>query len=579
MTNQAIADLFERIADLLAIRGDNIHRILAYRKGAEAVRSAPQPVAELAAAGALTELPGIGATLAEKIGELVATGSLEFYNRLSAELPPSLVELLRVEGMGPKRVKLVYDRLGVTTLDGLRQAAEGGQLAALPGLGEKSAAAILANLRALERHGDGRVLLGAAWPLAHQIRDFLAGLPGVQQTAVAGSVRRMRETIGDLDLLVALDDGVDPAPIMRAFASLPMVEAVSGQGPTKTHVTLQNGMGADLRVLPTRNWGALLAYFTGSQAHNVRLRELAQKQGLSLNEYGFTRLATGEQILCPDEATVYATLGLPYIPPELREDRGEIEAAQRGRLPALVETGQIVADLHMHSTWSDGRASILEMAQTARARGLRTIVITDHSRSLGVANGLSIERLLEQAAEVRAVDDQMGPDFHVLHGTEMEIKADGSLDYPDEVLAQLDFVIASLHTGLKQPREQVTRRALAAIDNPHVDLLAHPTGRLLPERDGADLDMTAVSMAAAANGTFLEINCNPRRLDLSDVHARRAAELGVRLAINTDAHRPEDFDYLPFGVATARRAWVTAGQVVNTWSFERLLAHTHRHAA
>jgi DNA polymerase (family 10) len=377
----------------------------------------------------------------------------------------------------------------------------------------------------------------------------------------------MRESIGDIDLLVAADDS---APIMAHFCQMPLVESVSLSGTTKSSVILRSGLQVDLRVLPAERWGTLLSYFTGSKDHNVRLRELALKQGLSLNEHAFTPVGGGDEILCATEEMIYERLGLPYIPPSLREDRGEIEAAQRGELPQLVTINDLQTDLHLHTTWSDGKMGVLEMARAAKARGFRYIAVTDHSVSLGIANGLSVERLREQAAEIKRANEMMGEDFTILHGTEMEIKADGSLDYPDEVLAELDWVIASLHTSLSQPRAQVTERLLNAIRNPHVDMIGHPTGRLLPDRGGADLDMEAIFQAAAKTGTILEINANPRRLDLRDNHIRRALELGVKLAINCDAHHADQFDLLHYGVATAQRGWATAEQIVNCWPLEKL---------
>jgi DNA polymerase (family 10) len=562
MKNREVVELFSRVADMLAIRGDQIHRILAYRKAAESIEALGRDVNVIFAEGKLTDIPGIGDTLAAKIEEMLTTGRLAFYDKLAQEIPPGLVDMLRVEGLGPKRVKQLYETLNVTTLDELTTAARAGKLRDLPGMGAKSEAKILAGIEALARHGDNRVSLGVAWPIAQMMLDELAKLPGVTAAAVGGSLRRMRDTIGDIDLLVAADDA---GPIMDRFAALENVESVAGRGPTKTNVVLLNGLGVDLRVLPAARWGTLLNYFTGSQAHNVKLREMALKKGLSLNEHAFTPLDGGPEILCATEEEVYARLGLPFIPPCLREDRGEIEAALAGRLPSLVQLDDIRTDLHMHTHWSDGALSVLEMARAARDAGLQAVAITDHSVSLGVANGLSVERLRQQAAEVRAANDALGPDFRVLHGTEMEIRADGTLDYPDEVLAELDFVIASLHTGLNQPREQATTRLLNAIRNPHVDMIAHPTGRLLPDRAGADLDIDAVLAAAAETGTILEINAHPARLDLRDSHVRRAVELGVRIAINTDAHRPGEFDNRRYGVATAQRGWATAADVVNTW--------------
>lgn len=569
MRNREIADTFATVADMLAIRGDQIHRVLAYRRAAESISDLGRDIHQVYEAGALTEIPGIGKTLADKIEEMLTTGKLEFFERLSQEVPPTLVEMLRVEGLGPKRVKQIYDSLGITTLDELTAAAQSGKLRDLPGLGAKSEAKLVAAIEALSRHGDGRTPIGDAWPLAQEILAALADLPGVSKTAVGGSLRRRRETIGDIDLLVA---AAESAHIMDTFVNLPQVESISGHGPTKSSVVLLNGVQVDLRVLPAERWGTLLSYFTGSKNHNVRLRELALKQGLSLNEHAFTPEDGRPEILCPTEEDVYATLGLPYILPTLREDTGEIEAALNGRLPQVVQLADIISDLHMHTTWSDGKLSVMEMAQIAKAQGLRYIVITDHSVSLGIANGLSVERLRAQAAEVRAADEALGPDFRVLHGTEMEIKADGSLDYPDEVLAELDFVIASLHTSLSQPREQVMARLLNALHNPHVDMIAHPTGRLLPDRTGADLDMEVVLETAVSTRTILEINANPERLDLRDSHVRRAIELGAKIAINTDAHHPDHFAFRHFGVAVAQRGWATAGSIVNTWPVEQFLA-------
>lgn len=567
MNNRDVATVFEQIADMLAIRGDSFHRILAYRNAADSIRSLGRDINDLHAAGELQSIPGVGETLAAKIDELLTTGRLGAFDRLAAEIPPALTALLRVEGLGPKKVKTLYDTLGITTLEALKAAASEGKVGTLPGMGKKTEANILAAIDALERHGDGRTPLWKAAPAAEELLAALAEMPGVTRSSVGGSLRRMRETIGDIDLLVA---AADSAAIMERFKKLPQVEAVIGSGPTKTTVQLHNGLQADLRVLPEERWGTLLSYFTGSQAHNIRLRELALKKGLSLNEHAFRPIVDGEitnegEILCATEEEVYAVLGLPFIPVPLREDRGEIEAAQKGKLPRLVQNEDIRGDLQMHTTWSDGKLSVLEMARAAKERGLQYIAITDHSYSLGVTGGLTVERLLEQAEEIRAANEALGPDFRVLHATEMEIRADGTLDFPDEVLAQLDFVAASLHTGLSQSREQVMMRAMAALENPHVDMLAHPTGRLIPDRPGADLDMETLLKAARRTGTIMEVNANPHRLDLRDKHVRLAVELGVKLAINTDAHRAEELDLMPYGVATAQRGWATPDDVVNSW--------------
>lgn len=570
MKNREVVETFNRIADMLAIRGDQIHRVLAYRRAAESIDALGRDLNVVYREGKLTQIPGIGDTLAAKIEEMLTTGKLEFYDKLAKEIPPSLVDMLRVEGLGPKRVKQIYEVLGISTLDDLTAAAREGKLSRLPGMGAKSEAKLLAAIEALAQHGNARIPLGVAWPIALAVLRELAQVNGVTQTAVGGSLRRMKDTIGDIDLLVAADS---PDAAMDRFGTLEIVESVAARGPTRMRVNLHSGLGIDLRVLPAARWGTLLAYFTGSQAHNIKLRELALKRGLSLNEHSFTPLDGRPDILCATEEEVYAQLGLPFIPPTLREDRGEVEAALRGELPSLVAEDAIISDLHMHTKWSDGALSVIELARTAQANGLDAIVVSDHSVSLGVANGLTIARLREQAAEVRAADEAMGPAFRVLHGTEMEIRADGSLDFPDEVLAELDFVIASLHTGLSQPREQVTARLLNAIRNPHVDMIAHPSGRLLPDRAGADLDMDQILAVAAETGTILEINAHPQRLDLRDVEVRRAVEMGIKLAVNTDTHQPGDLDNRHYGVATAQRGWASGRDVVNTWPIEELLAY------
>jgi DNA polymerase (family 10) len=569
MSNQDLAQIFENIADLLQIKGESIHRILAYRNAGETLRELPRELSALQAEGKLTEIPGIGKTLAEKIEEWLTTGRLDFYERLTQEVPPSLLEVLRVNGVGPKRAKLFWEQRGITTLAQLQAAAQAGQLRDLAGMGLKSEQKIIEGIQALSR-GAERIPLGVALPIARAILDDLLTLPQALRGDVAGSLRRFRPTIGDIDLLIASHE---PDPIMARFVARPDVARVLGHGDKKSSIQLLNGAQVDVRVLPPERYGTGLAYFTGSQAHNIRMRELALKQGLSLSEHSFTYTDGREgEILCATEEEVFAVLGLPWIPPELREDKGELEAAQDGSLPTLITQDAIQADLHMHTTWSDGKQSLREMALSAKERGLRYIVITDHSRSLGVANGLSIERLRQQAAEVRALDAEFGAEFHVLHGSEIEIKADGTLDYPDEVLAELDFVIASLHTSLRQPRAEITARLLHAIRNPHVDMIAHPRGQLIPQRDPADLDMDAVFEAALQHQTVLEMNANPSRLDLDAIHARRAGDLGLKLAINTDAHSTSDLDLLSYGIGTARRAWLKAEQIINTWDYARFRA-------
>ena len=573
LSNREMADIFARCADMLQIRGDNIHRVLSYRRAAETIRAVPRDLRVISSEGALTDLSYIGKTIAAKIDEMLETDQLDFYERLKADVPEGLVDIMHINGVGPKKAKLFWEQLDITTVADLQSAAEAGKLAALPGMGAKSQQKILDGIEALSRQ-TGRESIGEALPAAQRILEHLLELPEAQEGALAGSIRRGRETIGDVDILIAGDDS---GPIMQRFVTMENVGRVLGHGPTKSSVELLSGLQVDVRVLEKARWGTALNYFTGSLAHNVKMRQIALDQGFSLNEHALSPvdddkniIESAEKILCDSEEKVYATLGLQYVPPELREDSGEIEAAREGRLPELITRGDIIADLHMHSTWSDGKHSIREMVEACIQRGLRVIAITDHSRSLGIANGLSIERLLAQAAEARELNAEIGGKIEVLAGTEMDIKADGSLDYPDEILAQMDFVIASLHSGLQQKRPQVTERLLNAIRNPHVDMIGHPSARQFPNREGVDADWDAVLAAAKEHDTILEINANPLRLDLKPELARLAKELGVLLAINTDAHQIAHLDLMDYGVTIARRAWIEPEHVVNTWTFERL---------
>jgi len=576
-TNREIADIFETVADMLQIKGENIHRVLAYRNAALSIRDLGRDIHVIAAEGGLEAIPFIGETLAAKIQEMLDTGKLEFYERLAAEIPPGVVEILRINGVGPKKAKLFWQELNITTVTELETAARAGKLRDLAGMGAKSEQKIIEGIEALARQ-TGRQPLGVALPAAQAILDYVMTLPGALEGAIAGSLRRGRPTIGDVDLLVASDDA---APIIDAFVTMESVARVLGHGPKKSSVELHNGLQVDLRVLEKARWGTALNYFTGSQAHNIRMRELALEKKFSLNEHALSPvddqnniIEDAPKILCATEEEVYAMVGLPLIPPELRENTGEIEAAMADKLPNLMTLADIQADLHMHTVWSDGTLSVREMAEEARQRGRKFIVITDHSQYSAIANGLSVERILQQQDEVRQVDAEMQADLRVFHGVEMDIRSDGTLDYPDEVLAKLDFVIASLHFGLRQPREQITARLLNAIRNPHVDLIGHPRGQYIPDREPADLDMDAVFEAARQHGTALEINANPRRLDLEAQFARRAVELGILISINTDAHSADHMDLMHYGVLTARRGWVDAKSVLNTWPVERFIEWT-----
>jgi DNA polymerase (family 10) len=566
MTNQQLANIFRTISDLLEIKGENIYKILAYRKAADSLSNLGQDVNELWKQGKLTEVDGVGKAIAEKIDELLTTGHLGFLEKLEGEVPPCLAELLKVPDLGPKKVALFWKQLGITNLIDLEGAARSGRIRTLPGMGDKSEAKIIAGIEALGRRST-RIPLGRAWPIAQELMDYLRKASGVEAVELGGSLRRMRATVGDIDILAAAKDS---RAVMDAFVSRKDVARVLGKGETKASVEFTHGLQAQLWVHPPEHWGTALVYATGSKDHNVRLREYALKKGFSLSEHSLQR-KDGSEVTCEREEDVYKTLGLPWIPPELREDRGEVQAAIKGELPNLIELKDIKSDLQIHSTWSDGKLSIRGMAKAALKHGYKILAITDHTYSLGVVQGMTPEDVKKQRQEIDEVAKDLGDRIHLLHGAEVEIKSDGSLDYSDEVLAQLDIVFAALHTSLRQPREKVTDRLIKAMRNPHVDVIPHPTGRLLPDREGADLDMDAVLAAALETGVALEINAHPSRLDLDDVHARRAIDMGIKLSINTDAHSDTDMDLMHFGVSTARRGWVEADNVINTWGAAHLL--------
>ncbi len=577
-TNRQVAEIFNQIADLSEIKGEVIYRVLAYRKAAENIANLGRDINEIWAEGKLQEISGVGQAIAEKIDELLSTGRMTFYDKLTAEVPASLVKVLRIPDVGPKKARAMWQALGLTTVEEVKAAAQAGRLRALTGFGPKTEAKILAGIESLARRTTNRVHLGVAYPTARDLIEALAQLPQVQRVTVAGSLRRFCSTIGDLDILAATGA---PGVVMAAFQQLPQVEGVLSSGETKTRVRLLNGLEADLRCLEGTHWGTALQYFTGSQAHNVKLRELARRQGFSLSEYSLTPISPPSEVegggqiiselLCAEEEEVYRALGLPYIEPELREDRGEIEAALENRLPRLVSILDIRGEVHCHSTWSDGKASVEEMALAAEARGYEYLAISDHSQSLGMTGGLTPDRLREQRTEIEAVQSKLHK-LRLIQGTEVEIKADGSLDFPDEVLAELDFVVASVHSGLRQDRDTITKRVLQAMRNPYVHAIGHPSGRLINQREESAVDLDEVLRVAAETNTMVEVNAAPDRLDLDDAHVRRAVELGVRLVINTDAHRTSDFDHLLFGVAAARRGWAGPEHIANTLPLDGLLA-------
>ncbi len=564
LTNRQVAEMLQQIADMLEIKGEVVYKSLAYRRAAQSILDLGRDINEVHAEGGLRSIPGVGEALGKKLDELLSTGHLQYFEELQEEVPPGVVSLLAIPEVGPKTAKLLWQRLGAMSVADVEQAAQAGKLRELPGLGAKTEQRILEGIRSLNRRSS-RVLLGLAWPVAEELLEQLQALPGVQAASAAGSLRRMKETVGDLDLLAAATDG---EAVTAAFARFPQVAEVMLQGPTKATVILQDGLQADLRVLPRERWGSLLQHFTGSKEHNVALRALALEKGLSLSEYGFKR--GQEEILCPEEKDVYRLLGLEWIPPELREDRGEIAAAAEGRLPALVTIDDIMGDLHAHTDWSDGVAPLEDMAAAARELGYEYLAITDHTHSLAVANGLTVERLREQ----RKLIDHFNA-YHagikLLQGCELEICGDGSLDFPDEVLAGLDVVVASVHTGLRQERARMTERVLRAVRNPHVDVIGHLTGRNLGGREPSNVDVEAVLQEAARTGTAIEINGAPNRLDLNDVHTKRAVELGVTLCIGSDAHSVMSLHAMRYGLATARRGWASAKNVLNTRSYAELM--------
>ena len=567
MNNRQLAESFSMIADLLEIKGENMYKTLAYRKAADSLLNLGREASEYWKEGKLEEIPGVGKAISEKIDEFLSTGKLGFLEKLKKEVPPGLVEWLPIPGLGPKRAAMIWKALNITTFAELEAAAREGKLRELPGMGSKSEAAILEGIETLGRR-TVRIPLGRALPIAQTLIADLKKVKGVVDAQPGGSLRRMRDTVGDLDILVASED---PSTVMDVFVKLPRIHRVLGKGPTKASIEFNDGLRVQLWVHPPKEFGTALVYATGSKEHNIRLREMALAKDLSLSDHSFKNILDGTEIFCATEEEVYEVLGLPWMPPELREDRGEIQAAKANKLPKLIQKKDVKADLQMHSTWSDGKLSMLEMARASAKRGLKVIAFTDHSVSLGVTRGLSMEAHKEQAKEIKKIQKQLGDSILVLHASEVEIKADGTLDYPDEFLASLDLVVASLHTSLRQPRDKVTQRVINAIRNPHVDIIGHPTGRLIQEREGADLDMEAVLNAAAETGVAMEINAHPARLDLDDIHARRAKELGIPIALNTDAHSEEDLDMLPYGVATARRAWLTKSDVINCWSTDKLL--------
>lgn len=563
MENRAIAAQFEKMADLLEFQGANPFRVRAYRNGSRRLQDLPDSVASLVEQDAdLTEIDGIGKDLAEKIAKLVKTGKLPQLEELLEQIPEGVLTLLRIPGLGPKKAAVIYKELGVETLADLKAACQEHRVRELKGFGAKTEESILAGMDLAERAGE-RVYWATADEVVRRVLEHLGECEAVRQLEAAGSYRRGRETVGDLDFLA---DAQDVTAVMDHFAALEDVDSVIARGDTKMSVRLHSGLQVDLRVVPTESFGAALQYFTGSKEHNVVLRGMAKDRGLKINEWGVFRVSddgSEEYLAGKCEADVYQQLDLPCYPPELRENRGEFEYTQAGDIPDLVELGDLRGDLHMHTTASDGKASLRDMVDAARKRGYRYIAITDHSKRVTMANGLDGDRVLAQWQEIDALNKELH-DITVLKGIECDILEKGGMDLDDQVLSQADWVIASVHYGQNQDRQQITDRIIGALENPWVSIVAHPTGRLINKRERYAVDLEAVMQAAAANGKLLELNANPARLDLDDVHCARAKRLGIPIVISSDAHSTGGMDVLRYGVKQARRAGLTASDVANS---------------
>ena len=570
MNNARIAEVFENIAGLLEMRGDSVFTIRAYQRAARTIERLPAEVGDMVRQEEdLREIPGIGQAISDKIKELVNTGSLEYYQTLKPEFPEGILDLMHVPGLGPKTTMRVWKELGITNLEELEQSIVDGRLATLPRLGKKTADNILRHIEFARSKGD-RMPIGRALRIAEGVMGGLRErCSSITRLVAAGSLRRFEETIGDIDLVCT---SANPQEPLDALVALPNVAEVLGHGGTKASVILEEGIQVDLRVVENDLYGSLVQYFTGNQQHNIQLRDYANKMGLSLNEYGITETATGEVQRFSDEESFYARLGLQYVPPELRQGIWEIDLAIQASIPELVRQGDIRGDLHVHTDWSDGRDPMEVMIASAKDRGLEYVAITDHSAGRGIANGLSPQRLRGQMAQLRELEQRIGG-IRVLCGTEMDIRADGTLDYSDDILKELDWVIGSIHSAMGQDSGTMTERIIKAMRNPYVSVIGHLSTRLIGERQPIEADYEALFKAAAVTGTALEINASPERLDLKDVHVYRARQLGVPLVISTDAHTVEALDNVMCGEAVARRGWCGPGDILNTLPRQEFLAH------
>ena len=567
-TNEEIAELFDNLGTMLEMQGESVFKIRAYQRAARAIEGLAFPLAQSVNDGQkLTGIPGIGKAISEKIHELVTTGKVQTYERVRAELPEGALELLAIPGIGPKTAVLIGRELGISTVEGVEQAARDGRLASLPRMGKRAVDSILRHIQAARTMGNERTPIGNALPTAESVMAALREHdPDIALLTPAGSLRRWEETIGDVDLVA-----ITPRPVElgRCLADLPQVSEVLVNGPRKTSVVVESGLQIDLRTGEPGSIGAMLQYFTGSQQHNIRLRDFANRMGLSLNEYGITNTESGQVEVFPDESSFYARLGLPWIAPELRTGMWELDAAQHGALPELVEARHLRGDLHLHSEWSDGHDPIETMVEAAASLGYEYMALTDHSQGLGVANGLTPERLAAQRQVLMQLQEKY--DMRILAGSEVDIRSDGRMDFPDEVLAELDVVVASVHNAMSQDRDTMTRRIIRAMQHPSVTIIGHLSTRLLGQRPPTDFDLEAVLQAARDTGTALEINASPERLDLKDTHAYRAREMGVPLVVSTDSHHHSQLSGGRFGVAVARRAWCEPRHMLNTMPLDQFL--------
>ncbi len=568
-TNEQIAELFENMGTLLEMKGDTVFKIRAYQRAARTIEQLSTPLAQTVENGEdLTKIPGVGKAISEKIAEYISTGQVSAYEKLVEELPPGVLDLKEIPGVGPKMAMAISQQLGISTVEGVAEAAADGRLAELPRMGKRAAEGILRHINAFKEMGN-RTPIGEALPVAEQVMTALREqCPDIGQLFPVGSLRRWEETIGDIDLI-----GTSPNPeaVGDALAALPMVKDVLVHGPKKTSVVVDSGIQIDLRIAEPEAFGAMLQYFTGSQQHNIRLRDFANRQGLSLNEYGITNTESGQVEEFADEQSFYARLGLPWITPELRTGLYEVDAGLEDRLPGLVEETHLKGDLHLHSEWSDGKDPIELMVDAAAAQGYEYMALTDHSQGLGVANGLTPDRL---EAQIKILREMQGKcDITILCGSECDIRASGEMDFPDEMLAQLDVVVASVHNAMSQDQATMTARMIKAMENPHVTIIGHLTTRLLGQREPVEFDLEAVLQAARDTGTALEINASPERLDLRDTHAYRAREMGIPLVINTDSHHHTHLDKRRFGVAVARRAWCRPEDILNTLPKDQFLEY------